>query len=190
MRGVPVFLFCVTLMANVIPATAQTPPVPAPRPDVLSAPRPVDATFRPADVVNRILSFDRNRDGRIAKEELPERMELLIERADQDGDRLLTDFELRTIADPFDAPVKEPRRVQSKQITMVEVVGDLRLSGPKRDIALSLARGHRVTDTNLGSIAHAELYEWLVHLLDDEEYENFVAAAARANHGAVVVFVD
>ena len=184
------FLVFAAGIANASPAGAQTPPVSPALRDVRLLPAPTPGTAAPDDVVNRILSFDRNHDGRIGKEELPERMEMLVTQGDRDGDRFLTALEVRTIADPFDAPPRESPRIQLKRVTMVDIVSDLRLSGSKRDIAMSLARGHRVTDTNLGSIAHAELYEWLAHLLDAEEYENFVAAAARANRGAVVVLVD
>ena len=49
----------------------------------------------------RVLSFDENGDGKISKDELPERMQGLMERGDADGDGALDKDELAKIAASF-----------------------------------------------------------------------------------------
>jgi hypothetical protein len=188
MRGVHVVRVAAILMANVVPAAAQAQTRPALQFNVGSV--TVSSATNRLDTINRLLSLDRDGDGRISRDELPERMALIFDRGDRDRDDALTPQEVHRLVDEASlADPAKPVLVEAKRITMADVVADLRLSGVKGDTALSLARGHRVADTNLGNIAHAQLYEWLVYLLDADEYENFVAAAARANRGGVV-FVD
>ena len=50
------------------------------------------------DVIARVMSFDRDRDGRIAAGELSERMQALVARGDSSGDGALDVSELRTLA--------------------------------------------------------------------------------------------
>ena len=50
------------------------------------------------DVLARVLSFDRNTDGRVAREELPERMKNLVTRGDADGNGALDASEIRTLS--------------------------------------------------------------------------------------------
>jgi hypothetical protein len=61
-------------------------------------PEAVLAKMGPDDVVSRLLSFDRDRDGRIAKSELVERMQPLLARADTNRDGALDPVEIRAIA--------------------------------------------------------------------------------------------
>jgi hypothetical protein len=56
------------------------------------------AKVSPDDVVTRLLSFDRNRDGKVAKAELAERMHSVVTRGDADGDGALDRREIRTLA--------------------------------------------------------------------------------------------
>ena len=50
------------------------------------------------DVVNSLLAFDANKDGKLAKSEVPERMQRLFERGDADHDGFLTKEELTKLA--------------------------------------------------------------------------------------------
>jgi hypothetical protein len=50
------------------------------------------------DIVARVMSFDRNADGKVAREELLERMKGLVGRGDADGDGALDGNEVRTLA--------------------------------------------------------------------------------------------
>src|SRR5438046_7569970 len=55
---------------------------------------------RPAedDVVERIMSFDKNKDGKVTKDELPERMQDLIARGDTNKDDALDNAEIKKLA--------------------------------------------------------------------------------------------
>jgi hypothetical protein len=59
----------------------------------------------PDDVVTRLMSFDRDQDGKLSPSELPERMQPLITRGDADFDGALDASEVRTIALAPTAPV-------------------------------------------------------------------------------------
>jgi EF hand len=49
----------------------------------------------PADMTETLFSFDKNKDGKLTREELPERMQGVLERADADKDGFLTREELQ-----------------------------------------------------------------------------------------------
>ena len=63
------------------------------------------APLNDADMVARIMSFDRNDDGRIEKHELAERMHGLVARGDVNGDAVLDGRELQTLARAQQPPV-------------------------------------------------------------------------------------
>src|SRR5262245_49013705 len=56
------------------------------------------ASVSPEEVVARLMSFDRNRDGRIATAELVERMQPVVTRGDPDGDGALSRAEVSALA--------------------------------------------------------------------------------------------
>ena len=146
-------LFVVALLAvNAFPAAAQTEiTVVAPAPTVDTSVQLhrdvviIGTAFMPADVVNRILAFDRNGDDRIAKDELPERMQTLIERADLNGDGVLVAQEVERLVDLTASTARaNPLSVRSKSVGMADVVSDLRLPQPKHDLAMALAKNYAV----------------------------------------------
>jgi hypothetical protein len=80
-------------------AAAQTPVV------ANNTPEAVLAKVSPDEVVSRLLSFDRDNDGRIAKSELAERMQPVLARADANRDGTLDAAEIRAIASAPPEPV-------------------------------------------------------------------------------------
>ena len=186
-RLIPAIVAVTAMAGSAVPAAAQTAASVrtaifiAPNPDTIAVVRPSSAS-----VVSRILSFDADRDGRVAKEELPERMQGLAERADQDGDGALSTPEVETLLRETST---EPRRFtvsfRPHAFGLADVVSDLRLPQPKHDLALALVKAYPVP-RNVNAAA-SELYARMRELLDDEEYENFVAAAARATGGRRIV---
>src|SRR5438128_8455555 len=85
-------LLLVTLLALGVAAPARAQVSIAVHP-----PPAVKAT--PAAVVARLMSFDLNHDGRVARSELPERMQSLLTRGDTSGDEALDVAEVRKLAD-------------------------------------------------------------------------------------------
>ena len=58
----------------------------------------VEAKVSPDEVVARLMSFDSNRDGKVAVNELSERMQGLVARGDREGDGALDATEIRSLA--------------------------------------------------------------------------------------------
>lgn len=84
------------------------PPEPKQVPDL--KPDPVrGGIVRPAplsvdDIVARIMSFDKNKDGKVTKDELPERMQYLIERGDTNKDGALDKDEIKKLVTTLPPP--------------------------------------------------------------------------------------
>jgi hypothetical protein len=97
MRRVPLsllMLLALTTMASAQTATSFNPAQPM---NIFGAAAP--ATVSPDVVVARLMTFDRDGDGRLVQSELPERMQNLIA-ADVSGDRALDQAEIRALARP------------------------------------------------------------------------------------------
>jgi hypothetical protein len=145
MRHVPITLVALLPFATVVSAQTLAPSNPT-HPAVIAETLVLQAT--PDTVVARVMSFDRNNDGLVAKDELPDRMRNLIT-GDASGDGALDVGEIR-------AMVAVPRPVtatgggfrggytfgdQSELSSRSRVLGafdDLRLQDSIRDDALPL----------------------------------------------------
>ena len=137
-------------------------------------------------VTERLMSFDANKDKRISRDELPDRMQGLIARGDQNGDSAL---DLEEIGALVTMAASERTRVFFRPPSsdgLPGVISDLKLSPAKREQALAIVSAHppvpHVKDGN------TDFYKAMRSLLDDEEYENFVAAAERLSKTAPIRF--
>ena len=146
------------------------PPMITPLPE--QAPR--RTARNPSAVVDRILSFDANGDDRIARDELPERMEGLVIRGDNNQDGFLTSDEVVALVDTRPTVTRPPFIVRGPE-SLADVIGDLKLPPPTHNRALAIVKGPR----NVHDPASVDLDTEMRELLDDEDYENFVAAVAR-----------
>jgi len=95
MRRVPVFL--VMLLAFTATATPRTASAQTASAAIFGP--AVNATVNPDIVIARLMTFDRDNDGRLVKSELPERMQNLLA-ADASGDQALDRDEIRAMARP------------------------------------------------------------------------------------------
>ena len=114
-------------------------------PSAYAQSRPSTASLSDADVLARIMSFDRNNDGRIEKLELTERMHVLLARGDANGDAALDGRELRTLAKAPRVPV-EQRFIVSGRYVFAEDVGQtsrLRIEGALDDLRLEAGTRER-----------------------------------------------
>jgi hypothetical protein len=116
-------------------------------------------------------------DGRIARDELPERMETLINRGDANKDGFLARDEVMTLV----RIPTQPRRIQPRpQVRsaghFTEILVDLKLPPATHEAALAIVKEHTVPhQINVSNDLDAALR----HLLEAEDFENFMAAAAR-----------
>jgi hypothetical protein len=167
------------MLIGVAAAAAQAP---VPRPAVLiteGPPVPFAGPARsPAAVTARLESFDVNADGRISRDELPERMGGLIARGDRNADAALDSDELHALVN---AVSSQPTRVSFRpQLSegLPGVIRDLKLPQVKQLRALVIVGAHQPPRT-VNDPASSALLGEMKALLDDEEYGNFVAAATR-----------
>lgn len=172
---------------NVSAAVAQPPD--SIRPAVLITPTPPDVVVgtarTPLAVIERLLSFDANKDHRITRDELPERMQALIARGDRNADAALDVDEIRAIVNSASSDrTRVAFRFQPSD-GLAGVISDLKLSPAKREQALATLSAHK-PPPNVKAPVGGELYKAMRLVLDDEEYENFVAAAERLSRTAQI----
>jgi hypothetical protein len=159
------------------------------RPAVLQvmtpSPPPIEARTRLA-VLGRLLSFDVNADHQITRDELPERMQALIARGDRNGNGALDMDEIHALVNSPSARAIRVSFHSQPFEGLPGVISDLKLSPMKRERALAIVSAHtpagRVPDPLAGNASEPgtrDMYKEMRLLLDNEEYENFVAAATR-----------
>ncbi len=166
-------------------ATAQAPAVlrsavlMTEMPPVPLAPR----AKSPDAVIERVMSFDGNGDHRVSRDELPERMQGLVARGDGNGDAVLDSAEIRSLVNA--ASSERSRVVVRSQSSegLPGVIKDLRLPPAKHASALAILGTYKLPRT-VNDSTGSDLYREMRALLDDEEYENFVAAAARLSRSS------
>jgi hypothetical protein len=142
----------------------------------------------PAVVIERLMSFDRNADDRITSAELPERMQGLVARGDKNADGALDSEEIRSVVHvaASSQPIHGVSRPPASE-GLRGVISDLKLPSAKHLRALLIVGAH-TTPGNINDPASSALREDMKALLDDEEYENFLAAATRLSSGRRIGF--
>ena len=128
--------------------------------------------------IERVMSFDGNGDHRISRDELPERMQGLVARGDRNADAALESNEIRSLVSAASSGrIRVAFRVQPFE-GLPGVIRDLKLPPAKHVRALAIVSPHTLAPT-AADPASTAFYREMRVLLDHEEYENFVAAAAR-----------
>jgi hypothetical protein len=175
------------MLIGVIARAAQAP-APAP-PVVVSELRagPFPGFANPAAVIQHLMSFDVNADGHVSRDELPERMQKLMTDGDKNADASLDADEIRTLVSA--ASFQRTRvafRFQHSE-GLRGVISDLKLPQAKYRRALEIV-GSQNPPRHVNDPAASALFAEMKALLDDEEYENFVAAATRLSRSADLRF--
>jgi hypothetical protein len=154
------------------------------------------------DIVDWIMSFDKDKKGKVTKEDLPERMQYLIEKGDTNKDGALDKAEIRALAlklqkDGFargggfrvsggggpegvrigtGGPVGGPGpRVEQ----IGGILDDLKLDGKKKELAEAAGKAHQESLRKLMDQARTDLLQKMKDILSEEEFENFKAALDR-----------
>ena len=181
----------VTTGAMLIGVAAAAAQAPGPRPAVFITEGP-RASFAgpprsPAAVIERLVSFDVNADDRISRDELPERMRGLVARGDSNADAALDSGEIRALVNAASSgPTRVSFRPQSSE-GLQGVIRDLKLSPAKHLRAVVIVGPHK-PPRNANDPASSALLGEMKALLDDDEYENFLAAATRLSRSADIGF--
>lgn len=158
---------------------------------------PFAPTMSVDDIVARILSFDKDKKGKVTKNDLPERMQFLVDLGDTNKDGALDPEEIRSLAarlrgDPArggrgqvrvgpgggSAPEVVPEHA-ARADAIEGAVEDLRLSGGKKERAMAAVKAHKENVRKLMDQARAELIEKLRAVLSEEELNDFKAAVDR-----------
>ena len=201
MRLVSSLIASAAIAASVVPAAAQAP---QPLPPSVFAPTPdsvvqgvaqgitivrATQTQNRTDVVDRIMSFDRNGDNRVDRNELPERMMHLFVQGDADGDGALIAAEAIVLVDRQSgtAPA-ESFAVGRKATSIADVISDLRLEKPTHDAVMEILKNFSAIRNvnNSRQLGPLDVNTYIRGLLSDEEYENYEAAVARTRGGQSV----
>ena len=88
-------------------------------------------------MIERLVSFDADADGRISRDELPERMQGLVARGDRNADAALDSDEIRALVNAASSgPTRVSFRPQSSE-GLPGVIRDLKLPPAKHATRLS-----------------------------------------------------
>ena len=136
-------------------------------------------------VFERLMGFDKNQDGKLIKDELPERLQPMIERGDQNKDGALDNDEVRNLAKtprPIDDRSNNSRR-EAAPVNLERVIDDLQVRGEKRRAARSAVQAHQDNVRKFIEKSQQELLEKVKNILSDEEYKEFKAALENNRPG-------
>jgi hypothetical protein len=146
------------------------------------------------DVVERVMSFDKNKIGKITADELPERMQYLVEKGDTNKDGALDRDEIKKLAADSakdgssiaTVPVgRGGRGGQSSpgsgltHVAIEQAVNDLKLPEEKKETAASVIKAQQVETRTLTTLVRAELLLQLGEVLNEEELKTFKAVLDR-----------
>lgn len=173
----------------VVAAQAQAP---GPRPAIHIMETKVShfsGTASAAAVIERLMSFDVDGNARVSGGELPERMQGLVARGDTNADAALDSREVLALVK---GAASGPRSISVRSPSsdgLPGVLSDLKLPPAKHAPALAIVQGLTLPQM-VNDPAADVLLKDLKALLDDEDYENFVAAAARLSRSGDFHFLN
>jgi hypothetical protein len=178
------------LFVGLVLAGASLAQPPGPR-DGFPKDAPPPPPISVEEIVERIMAFDKNKDGKVTRDELPERMQHLIELGDTNGDGALDKEEIRKLAIKLAASPGGSGgdiRVSGFGVgpgpragpgPLEGIVDDLKLPGQKKEQALAAVKAHEEHVRKLMDQARAELLEQMKEILSEEEFKDFRAALDR-----------
>jgi hypothetical protein len=187
-------LMLMTLFMGAVaaPAMAQSTPRGEPQPALAKVlfgqPVRLEAAASPDALVARLMSFDRNHDGLVSRDELPERMQPILTRIEVfTTNDALDETEIRRLAEN---PIAKPQAFVLQaghygfgddngfdtQLRIESAIEDLRLAGDTRQKAIDI--GHRFVE-ELSAQAKASLLEGLTPLLSEEQLGRVSASFDR-----------
>jgi hypothetical protein len=201
MQRIELVLTTALVLAGAAVAQAPDPRQEPPRKIVRPAGISVD------DMVERIMAFDKNKDGKVTKDELPERMQFLIKLGDTNKDGALDKDEIRKLVAalattptgfgnggfrPDFGPgpgaaggIRVGGALPPGPDSIEGIVEDLKLPDKKKGRALAAVKAHEEHVAKLMEQARAELLQKMKKILSAEEFEDFKAALNRPRGGTL-----
>jgi hypothetical protein len=175
------------LLLAIIPSTAsaQTPAMPVAQ--RLPSTSQVNADI----VVARLMSFDRNEDGRVSSDELTERMRPVVARADTSGDGAIDAAEIRAVAAP--AGRKGGSGANYSFGDMVGLPILTRIANAIQDLCLPAAIGEQASRIGekyareVEDAAFAKLREAVAPMLTETQLAEFEASVKSPGASLVIV---
>lgn len=158
------------------------------------------------DVVSRLLSFDKKNEGKVRKEDLPERMQPLVDRGDANKDGALDREEIKKLAADLAKDDSLPsggrggrfppgpggrgffggrgdtnRGVSANAVE--RAIDDLNLTGATKEAASAAVKTHQENTRQLTELARAELLLTMGKFLTKQELDTFQEALNRPSPG-------
>ncbi len=144
-------------------------------------------------IVERIMAFDKNGDGKIALDELPERMQHLMALGDVNKDGILDKDEVRKLATTiesfasltggggpgFGGPKGGPKGGLKSGPEVQRALDDLDLRGKTRDKAQEVATAHQEKLRRFDELARAEVVMKMKDVLNEDDFRTFKSAVER-----------
>jgi hypothetical protein len=155
---------------------------------------PGDRRLTPDDVVARIMSFDKDKDGKVTKDELPERMQHLIELGDTNKDGALDRDEIKKLAADLvrdeaarggglgGGPPGGGRANAGDGLppgAIERAVNDLNLSDKTKEAAAAALKAHQENVRTMRELARADLVLAVTDVLSGEEVKTVQTALDR-----------
>jgi hypothetical protein len=188
MRSIERLLVPALTAALLLPgaAVAQAPDQKADSPPQFFRQQPLPSGPSVDDIVARLMAFDKNKDGKITKDELPERMQFLIDLGDTNKDGALDRDEIKKLATSR-ATIRRRVGPDFAPLGIERIVDDLKLSGNKKDRAMAAVKAHEEKVRKLTEQARAELLRNMKEILSEDEWKDFKAALDRPSGSTVIL---
>src|SRR5688500_2174104 len=187
-EGAPVMRYSLlALLLAFIPSTASAQGGALPVAQRL----PLASQVSPEMVVARVMSFDRNQDGKVSTEELSERMRTIVARGDTGGDGALDAGEIRAVAAPGAREVGSGGNYSFGDLTGVSI--STRIANALVDLCLPAGVSEevsRIGEEYAGEVenaALAKLRDVIAPMLTEAQLAEFEASVKSP--GASGVFI-
>ena len=147
------------------------------------------------DLIQRILRYDKNKDGKVTKDELPDRMQHLLEMGDTNKDGALDKDEIKALAERLNKDTPRGPGGLGRQRGpgpggpgfgppggpdgLERILEDLNLPEKTMDKADAVVRAHQRKMRKLMDQAREDLLKEMKPILSTEEFEKFKEALDR-----------
>jgi hypothetical protein len=144
-------------------------------------------------IVERLMAFDKDQDGKLANSELPERMQNLIAQGDGNKDGTLSKDEVKALATKLQregfavgfggrgsrGDGFRGGRGGFGRSGLERAVDDLKLSDKKKDAAAAAVKTYQENVRKLTDLARSDLLLKMKDVLSDEEFKKFKETTER-----------